>query len=116
MGTGLPSGLVIQGARPAARSATAARVKPHHLGLWYSRASSGRIFIESLEVASHLANIGDTRTLVIHPASTTHQQLSDEALVACGVSPDLIRISVGIEDVDDILYDLDQALHKAVMA
>jgi len=77
---------------------------------------AGRIFIESLEVASHLANIGDTRTLVIHPASTTHQQLSDEALVACGVSPDLIRISVGIEDVDDILYDLDQALHKAVMA
>jgi O-acetylhomoserine (thiol)-lyase len=75
---------------------------------------AGRIFIESLEVASHLANIGDTRTLVIHPASTTHQQLSDEALVACGVPPDLIRISVGIEDVDDILYDLDQALHKAV--
>jgi O-acetylhomoserine (thiol)-lyase len=77
---------------------------------------AGRVFIESLEVASHLANIGDTRTLVIHPASTTHQQLSDEALVACGVSPDLIRISVGIEDVDDILYDLDQALQKAVMA
>jgi O-acetylhomoserine (thiol)-lyase len=76
---------------------------------------AGRVFIESLEVASHLANIGDTRTLVIHPASTTHQQLSDEALVACGVSPDLIRISVGIEDVDDILFDLDQALHKAVM-
>ena len=77
---------------------------------------AGRVFIESLEVASHLANIGDTRTLVIHPASTTHQQLSDEALVACGVSPDLIRISVGIEDVDDILFDLDQALHKAVTA
>jgi len=77
---------------------------------------AGRVFIESLEVCSHLANIGDTRTLVIHPASTTHQQLSDEALVACGVSPDLIRISVGIEDADDILYDLDQALHKAVMA
>jgi O-acetylhomoserine (thiol)-lyase len=77
---------------------------------------AGRVFIESLDVASHLANIGDTRTLVIHPASTTHQQLSDEALVACGVSPDLVRISVGIEDVDDILYDLDQALHKAVLA
>jgi O-acetylhomoserine (thiol)-lyase len=77
---------------------------------------AGRVFIESLEVCSHLANIGDTRTLVIHPGSTTHQQLSDEALVACGVSPDLIRISIGIEDVDDILYDLDQALHKAVMA
>jgi O-acetylhomoserine (thiol)-lyase len=77
---------------------------------------AGRVFIEALEVASHLANIGDTRTLVIHPASTTHQQLSDEALVACGVSPDLIRISVGIEDVDDILFDLDQALRKAVTA
>jgi O-acetylhomoserine (thiol)-lyase len=77
---------------------------------------AGKVFIESLEVASHLANIGDTRTLVIHPASTTHQQLSDEALVAGGVSPDLIRISVGIEDVDDILFDLDQALHKAVVA
>ncbi|HET9769261.1 MAG TPA: O-acetylhomoserine aminocarboxypropyltransferase/cysteine synthase family protein [Acidimicrobiia bacterium] len=77
---------------------------------------AGRVFIESLEVASHLANSGDTRTLVIHPASTTHQQLSDEALEACGVPPDLIRISVGIEDVDDILFDLDQALHKAVMA
>jgi O-acetylhomoserine (thiol)-lyase len=75
---------------------------------------AGRVFIESLEVASHLANIGDTRTLVIHPASTTHQQLPDEALVAAGVSPDLIRISVGIEDVEDILYDLDQALSKAV--
>jgi O-acetylhomoserine (thiol)-lyase len=77
---------------------------------------AGRVFIESLEVASHLANIGDTRTLVIHPASTTHQQLSDEALVAAGVSPDLIRISVGIEDVEDILFDLDQALGRAVQA
>ncbi|HLJ06914.1 MAG TPA: PLP-dependent transferase, partial [Acidimicrobiia bacterium] len=77
---------------------------------------AGEAFVESTELASHLANIGDTRTLVIHPASTTHQQLSDEALRACGVSPDLIRISIGIEDVDDILYDLDQALHKAVMA
>ena len=75
---------------------------------------AGRVFIEALEVASHLANIGDTRTLVIHPASTTHQQLSDEALVAAGVPPDLIRISVGIEDTQDILFDLDQALSKAV--
>jgi O-acetylhomoserine (thiol)-lyase len=75
---------------------------------------AGRAFIEALEVCSHLANIGDTRTLVIHPASTTHQQLSDEALVAAGVSPDLIRISVGIEDVEDILHDLDRALSKAV--
>jgi O-acetylhomoserine (thiol)-lyase len=74
---------------------------------------AGRAFIEGLEVCSHLANIGDTRTLVIHPASTTHQQLSDEALAAAGVPPDLIRISVGIEDVADILYDIDRALDRA---
>jgi O-acetylhomoserine (thiol)-lyase len=73
----------------------------------------GRAFIEALEVCSHLANIGDTRTLVIHPASTTHQQLSDEAMQAAGVPPDLIRISVGIEDVEDILWDIDQALSHA---
>jgi O-acetylhomoserine (thiol)-lyase len=74
---------------------------------------AGAAFIEGVEVASHLANIGDTKTLVIHPGSTTHQQLSDEALVACGVPPDLIRISVGIEDLDDICWDLDRALTKA---
>jgi O-acetylhomoserine (thiol)-lyase len=72
--------------------------------------SAGRRFIESVELCSHLANIGDVRTLVIHPASTTHQQWSDEALEAGGVGPDLIRVSVGIEDVDDILWDLDRAL------
>ena len=67
-------------------------------------------FIEALELCSHLANIGDIRTLVIHPASTTHRQLSDEALVAGGVPPDLIRISVGLEDADDIVWDIEQAL------
>jgi O-acetylhomoserine (thiol)-lyase len=75
--------------------------------------AAGRAFIESLELCSHLANIGDTRTLVIHPASTTHRQLSDEALEAGGVPPDLIRISVGIEDVDDIVWDIEQALNIA---
>ncbi len=75
--------------------------------------AAGREFIEALEVCSHLANIGDTRTLVIHPASTTHQQLSDEALAAAGVPADLIRISVGIEDVADILWDIDRALDRA---
>lgn len=75
---------------------------------------AGRRFIESLQLASHLANIGDARTLVIHPASTTHQQLSAEQLVAAGVPDDLVRISVGLEDVDDILWDLDQALTAAV--
>jgi O-acetylhomoserine (thiol)-lyase len=77
---------------------------------------AGRAFIESVELCSHLANIGDTRTLVIHPGSTTHQQLSDEALVAAGVPADLVRISVGIEDLDDILWDIDQALASATKA
>ena len=75
---------------------------------------AGRTFIESVQLASHLANVGDARTLVIHPASTTHQQLSVEQLTAAGVPEDLVRISVGLEDVDDILWDLDQAITAAV--
>ncbi|MEV7692526.1 O-acetylhomoserine aminocarboxypropyltransferase/cysteine synthase family protein [Microbacterium sp. NPDC089189] len=75
--------------------------------------SAGRTFIESVDLASHLANIGDAKTLVIHPASTTHAQLTEQQLVDGGVLPGLVRISVGIEDVDDILYDLDQALDAA---
>lgn len=75
--------------------------------------AAGRTFIESVDLASHLANIGDAKTLVIHPASTTHAQLSEQQLVDGGVLPGLVRISVGIEDVDDILYDLDQALSAA---
>ncbi|WP_417561717.1 O-acetylhomoserine aminocarboxypropyltransferase/cysteine synthase family protein [Microbacterium sp.] len=71
---------------------------------------AGALFIEALQLASHLANIGDTRTLVLHPASTTHQQLSSDRLAAAGIPEDLIRISVGLEDVDDIIWDLDQAL------
>ena len=62
---------------------------------------------------SHLANVGDAKTLVIHPASTTHRQLSDEEQIAAGVTPDMIRLSVGIESLDDILWDLDQAMEKA---
>ncbi|MHA7287527.1 O-acetylhomoserine aminocarboxypropyltransferase/cysteine synthase family protein [Arthrobacter sp. MDT3-44] len=77
---------------------------------------AGQKFIESLQLASHLANVGDSRTLVIHPGSTTHQQLSAEQLVAAGVPEDLVRISVGLEDLDDILWDLDQALEIAVDA
>lgn len=72
--------------------------------------AAGAAFIERLQLVSHLANVGDARTLVIHPASTTHQQLSEEAMVAGGVSSDMVRLSVGLEDVDDILWDLDQAL------
>ena len=75
---------------------------------------AGRTFIESVNLASHLANIGDAKTLVIHPASTTHAQLTDQQLLDAGVLPGLVRLSVGIEDVDDIIYDLDQALAKAV--
>ena len=74
----------------------------------------GRRFIESVNLASHLANIGDAKTLIIHPASTTHAQLSEEQLRAGGVLPGLVRLSVGIEDVEDIIDDLDQALATAV--
>ncbi len=71
---------------------------------------AGARFIDGVKLCSHLANIGDAKTLVIHPATTTHQQLSAEEQVAAGVSPDFIRVSVGIEDVEDIIADLDQAL------
>jgi O-acetylhomoserine (thiol)-lyase len=71
---------------------------------------AGRKFIDSVKLLSHLANIGDAKTLVIHPASTTHQQLSEAEQYASGVLPDFIRLSVGIEDANDILADIDQAL------
>ncbi len=74
---------------------------------------AGRKFIESLELFSHLANVGDVKSLVIHPASTTHQQLSEEEQISAGVRPELIRLSVGIEAVEDIIQDLDQAFIKS---
>jgi len=74
---------------------------------------AGKAFIESLEMISHLANVGDAKTLVIHPASTTHQQMTDEEQINAGLSPDLIRISIGLEDPADIIWDLNQALTKA---
>lgn len=73
---------------------------------------AGAKFIQSVKMISHLANIGDARTLVIHPASTTHQQLTSQERLKAGVSDDFIRMSVGIENVDDIIEDLDQALNK----
>ena len=76
-------------------------------------AEAGRRFIDSLELISHLANIGDTRTLAIHPATTTHQQLSEEEQRATGVTPDFIRLSVGIEHPADIIDDIDRALERA---
>jgi O-acetylhomoserine (thiol)-lyase len=72
--------------------------------------AAGRRFIESLQLFSHLANVGDARSLVIHPASTTHQQLSEVELERAGVAPELIRLSVGLETLEDLLWDLDQAL------
>jgi O-acetylhomoserine (thiol)-lyase len=71
---------------------------------------AGKKFINSLKMLSHLANVGDAKSLVIHPASTTHQQLSEADQKAAGITPDLVRLSVGIEDIEDILWDLDQAL------
>jgi O-acetylhomoserine (thiol)-lyase len=71
---------------------------------------AGRRLIESTELFSHLANIGDAKSLIIHPASTTHQQLSAEEQLATGVTPDFVRLSVGLEHIDDILNDLDRAL------
>ena len=71
---------------------------------------AGRSLIEHVQLFSHLANVGDAKSLIIHPASTTHSQLSDEELVVAGIGPDFVRLSIGIEDVSDIIADLDQAL------
>jgi O-acetylhomoserine (thiol)-lyase len=73
---------------------------------------AGKKFIDSLELISHLANVGDAKTLAIHPATTTHQQLSAEEQLATGVTPDFIRLSVGLEHIDDIITDIEQALTK----
>jgi len=72
----------------------------------------GKKFIESLQLFSHLANVGDAKSLAIHPATTTHSQLTEEQQITAGVSPDFIRLSIGLEDIDDILWDLDQALNS----
>ena len=74
---------------------------------------AGRKFVDSLQMLSHLANVGDARSLVIHPASTTHQQLTADQQMAAGVKPDMVRLSIGLEDLEDILWDLDQALAAA---
>ncbi|HTH17586.1 MAG TPA: PLP-dependent transferase, partial [Magnetospirillum sp.] len=66
--------------------------------------------VEKVKLFSHLANIGDTRSLILHPASTTHRQLTEEQQVAAGAGPDVIRLSVGLEDVGDLIADLDQAM------
>ena len=76
-------------------------------------AEAARRFIDSVELASHLANVGDAKTLVIHPASTTHQQLDAEEQRTAGVTDDLIRVSVGIEHIEDIIADFDHAFSRA---
>lgn len=76
---------------------------------------AGKRFINSLKMLSHLANVGDAKSLVIHPASTTHQQLSEPDQRSAGISPDLVRVSVGIEDIEDILWDLGQALEASAL-
>ena len=74
---------------------------------------AGKRLIDSVQLFSHLANVGDTKSLVIHPASTTHQQLGDDELRNAGIGPELVRVSIGIEDIEDILWDLDQALSRS---
>jgi O-acetylhomoserine (thiol)-lyase len=71
---------------------------------------AGKKFVESLKLFSHLANVGDAKSLVLHPASTSHSQLSEEQQLAGGLTPDLVRLSVGIEDIEDILWDIEQSL------
>jgi O-acetylhomoserine (thiol)-lyase len=74
---------------------------------------AGRRFIEALNLASHLANVGDAKTLILHPASTTHRQMDAEALQKAGVGEDMIRLSVGLEDPEDIVADIAQALRAS---
>ncbi|MDP3683241.1 MAG: PLP-dependent transferase, partial [Ignavibacteria bacterium] len=74
---------------------------------------AGKAFINNVQLASLLANVGDAKSLVIHPASTTHQQLSDTEQIESGVTPDLIRVSVGLEHIDDIKEDFEEALKAA---
>ncbi|MDA9196501.1 PLP-dependent transferase, partial [Gammaproteobacteria bacterium] len=73
---------------------------------------SGKKFIDSLELLYHVANIGDSKSLAIHPASTTHSQLSPEEQLAAGVTPGFVRLSIGIEHIDDIIEDINQSLEK----
>lgn len=77
-------------------------------------AKAGAKFIDSLKLLSHLANVGDAKSLAIHPATTTHSQLNEEQQRAGGITPELVRLSIGLENIDDIRADLDQALAAAV--
>jgi O-acetylhomoserine (thiol)-lyase len=74
---------------------------------------AGARFIDNLKLFSHLANVGDAKSLAIHPASTTHAQLNEQQQAQAGVTPDFIRLSIGLEDIEDIIWDLDQALDQS---
>ena len=87
-------------------------IRRRRFGLKAGR-SAGEAFIGTLELFSHVANIGDVRSLAIHNASTTHSQLNEDELRAAGVPPEMVRLSVGIEHIDDLIADIDQALAKA---
>ena len=98
--------------------ALAKRYCPHGAGAVFTFGLKGGFdtgvrLVSNVKLFSHLANIGDTRSLIIHPASTTHRQLSDEARLRAGAGPDVVRLSIGLEDVGDIVADLDQALAAA---
>jgi O-acetylhomoserine (thiol)-lyase len=108
----------LAGTRGAAQAPLVAKYLPLGPGAVFTfGVKGGRVasekFIASVDLCSHLANIGDARTLIIHPGSTTHRQLSDEAMAAGSIGPEMVRISVGLEDLDDICWDLDQALFAA---
>ena len=75
--------------------------------------AAGQKFIDNLKMFRHVANVGDTRSLAIHPASTTHSQLDEEQLIAAGSPPELVRLSIGIEDIEDIIEDLSQAIESS---
>jgi O-acetylhomoserine (thiol)-lyase len=75
---------------------------------------AGVSIVENVKIFSHLANLGDTKSLIIHPASTTHAQLTDEQKILAGAGPDVVRVSIGIENPDDLIADLEQALKKSV--
>ncbi len=99
-------------------NATAQRVYPKGTGALFSFAIKGGYeaairFVEGLKMFSHVANLGDARSLVIHSASTTHSQLSDAQKIAAGAGPDVVRLSIGIENVEDLIADLDAALTAA---
>jgi len=95
------------------RRSTSTAVRWHDNLRRRGRLRAGRGICNEVELASLLANVGDAKTLIIHPSSTTHQQLTDEEKEASGVRDDLVRISVGIEDADDIIADLEQAIDAA---